>query len=93
MWAFFQVEKDVEVLLNENVEREKTNAPRLLSSAEKAFAERYCFPFFIVLFTYDSNLIMVKLKMNLCQVKSNVAKQNLSYRRELLLEHQFFPHY
>ncbi|VDK87568.1 unnamed protein product, partial [Onchocerca ochengi] len=36
-----KIEKDVEVLQNEDVEREKTNAPRLLSSAEKIFAERY----------------------------------------------------
>ncbi|VDK82398.1 unnamed protein product [Onchocerca ochengi] len=35
-----KIEKDVEVLQNEDVEREKTNAPRLLSSAEKIFAER-----------------------------------------------------
>ncbi|VDM12258.1 unnamed protein product [Wuchereria bancrofti] len=36
-----RIEKDVEVLQNEDIEREKTNAPRLLSSAERVFAERY----------------------------------------------------
>ncbi|EFO24054.1 hypothetical protein LOAG_04431 [Loa loa] len=36
-----KIEKDVEVLKSEDVEREKTNAPSLLSSAEKVFAERY----------------------------------------------------
>ncbi|KAK6109440.1 hypothetical protein QQG55_36005 [Brugia pahangi] len=36
-----KIEKDVEVLQNEDIEREKTNAPRLLSSAERVFAERY----------------------------------------------------
>uniref|UniRef100_A0A0R3RFN8 DNA replication complex GINS protein SLD5 n=1 Tax=Elaeophora elaphi TaxID=1147741 RepID=A0A0R3RFN8_9BILA len=36
-----KIEKDVEVLQNEDAEREKTNAPRLLSTAERVFAERY----------------------------------------------------
>ncbi|KAM3716586.1 DNA replication complex GINS protein [Dirofilaria immitis] len=36
-----KIEKDVELLRNEDFEREKTNVPRLLSSAERVFAERY----------------------------------------------------
>lgn len=36
-----KIEKDVEMLQSENIERERTNAPCLLSSAEKVFAERY----------------------------------------------------
>lgn len=36
-----KIEKDVEVLQNENAEREKSNSPGLLSAAEKSFCERY----------------------------------------------------
>ncbi|KAL3986151.1 hypothetical protein ACH3XW_41560 [Acanthocheilonema viteae] len=36
-----KIEKDVEVLQNEDAEREKTNAPRLLSTTERVFAKRY----------------------------------------------------
>uniref|UniRef100_A0A915Q065 DNA replication complex GINS protein SLD5 n=1 Tax=Setaria digitata TaxID=48799 RepID=A0A915Q065_9BILA len=36
-----KIEKDVEVLQNEDDERGRTNSPRLFSAAEKVFVERY----------------------------------------------------
>lgn len=36
------------MLQNEDIEREKTNAPRLLSTAERIFAKRYNLQIFFV---------------------------------------------